>query len=90
VSSRGKPGQPVPKETISSFATAVGLPVEKDVLQFGDVAFQGRGINDAPVDVGVELWVWMCGWMRRGRGPVAGWEKRAPRSGAQGFLYDPS
>jgi ERCC4-type nuclease len=33
----------------------LGLPAEKAVLQFGDFAFVGRGINDTPVSIGIEL-----------------------------------
>lgn len=32
-----------------------GLTVDVTVLDFGDVAFTGRGVNDVPVFVGVEL-----------------------------------
>jgi ERCC4-type nuclease len=33
----------------------LGLTVDETTLDFGDVAFQGRGDKDAPVDVGIEF-----------------------------------
>ena len=33
----------------------LGLPVEVCRLPFGDVAFAGRGIQGAPIDIGIEL-----------------------------------
>jgi ERCC4 domain len=35
--------------------TAAGVPVEKTDLPFGDVAFEGRGVNNESVMIGVEL-----------------------------------
>ena len=33
----------------------LGLPVDETTLEFGDVAFEGRGIKGAPVSIGVEV-----------------------------------
>ena len=33
----------------------LGLPVDETTLEFGDVAFQGRGVKGAPVSIGVEV-----------------------------------
>src|SRR6266446_2939294 len=34
---------------------ALGLPVEETTLEFGDVAFEGRGEGGKPVSIGIEF-----------------------------------
>lgn len=49
----------------------LGLPVETCRLPFGDVAFAGRGVQGAPVDIGIELKTLpdLVGSLRSGRLP---------------------